>query len=84
MTELSPPHRYRRTRDDLASELAEEIHGEINLIGRVRHEPLPNSSPEHINPAVAGIEYPRTPADEIAELEADHSSDEQWDNWTRP
>ena len=84
MNELPPVPRYRRTRDDAASELAEEFHGESNLAGRARYEPLPDAPIEYIKPGVTGVEYPRTPADEIAELEADRSSDEQWKNWTPP
>ena len=81
MSETSPLYHYRRTETDMVIDFAEELQAESNVVGRARHEPLPDAPIEYIKPGVMGIEYPRTLADERAELEADRVSDKQWDTW---
>jgi hypothetical protein len=81
MSEACPPYKHRRTAADVAIEFAEELRGETNPMGRVRHESLSDVPTELIGGEVSGIEYPRTAADETAELEASAIEDDRWKNF---
>jgi|GEM_PF-4703755 hypothetical protein len=81
MNESLPRYTYRRTADDEVIDFAEALQAEPNVVGRARHEPIPDAPPPLISSEVSGIEYPRTSADRRAELEASVIDDNRWEQF---